>query len=101
MLRMIFICLILLFVVPSVAHADLPGYPKGQRTAEKKALSFAKKKYDITGISATCERVKRNWKCDWVGMTEIDEQYEPVHGRVLVKKRGYTVLKGMRWGYGI
>lgn len=85
----------------SSAQADIPGYPKAQRTAEKKVLAVAVEKYDVTGITATCERSKKNWKCEWVGMVDVDDNYEPVHGTILLKKRGYKVLRGMKWGYGV
>lgn len=80
------------------AHASVPGYPKEQRVAEKRALNFAKEKYSIIGIIATCEHAKKNWKCDWAGMVMINDEYEPVHGQLLLTKNSYKVLKGMRWG---
>jgi hypothetical protein len=96
---MIFVCLIMLFLVPSVAQADLPGYPKGQRTAEKKAAKYADTKYDMIGTGAVCQRSKENWKCVWTGMVRVDGEYEPVYGRVLLSKSSTKMLNGMHWGY--
>jgi hypothetical protein len=82
------------------AHAnDIPGYPKAQRTAEKKALVVAKQRYEIIGIIATCQKVKKNWKCLWQGMAEVNGEWEPVYGRILLQKKSNKVLTGMHWGY--